>query len=249
MPWSNAFRLVFRVVIAAGGALPSGIAHAQVATPLPIAESPHRPPCVAGVGVSAAPRSIEAVVALINSLPRPVTVPCLVEALAPPLNVFAMRSTTSLMVTMRPEDARYFIFFLPLIISVTSDGPGAELVELSEVQPGNQLSLKGELRFPIEQPVPVSLPFSRIANGNGTTCAHFCHQHEARDVRIKYADAFLSKAIRPSSFHEVTFAFLEGVRKDCRSPRESVRCGLLDAIFGNGRAVRTEFPEGMPVGF
>lgn len=205
--------------------------------------------CIPGPGTTGTPRTVEEVVALINSLPKPVTVPCLIESLTPPLKVFAMRSTASLQFSISPEDPRFFIFFAPLIISVTSGGPGAEVVEMSVVQPGSQLSLKAELRFPVTEHVSDALAYQRIRSGLGTTCAHFCHQHEERDWRIQHAEAFLSKAIRPSLRFEVTLNSLESVRSACRSPTDSLRCELLHAVLVRGQATREEFPADMPVGF
>lgn len=221
-----------------GGAGVVGSAHAQQARR-----------CMPGPGATGSPRSVEDVVALINTLPKPVTASCLVESLTPPLKVFAMRSTASLQFSMSQDDPRWFILFWPLIISVTSAGPGSEVVEMSVVQPGNQLSLKAELRLPIDAPVSNALAYERIRLGVGTTCAHFCHQHEVRDNRITHAEAFLSKAIRPSAHFEVSLAYLEKVRSVCKSPEESLRCDLLHAVLVHGKAVREEFPADMPVGF
>lgn len=205
--------------------------------------------CVPGPGATGSPRSVEDVVALINTLPKPVTAACLIESLTPPLKVFAMRSTASLQFSMSQDDPRWFILFWPLIISVTSAGPGAEVVEMSVVQPGNQLSLKAELRLPVDAPVSNALAYERIRLGVGTTCAHFCHQHEVRDNRIAHAEAFLSKAIRPSAHFEISLAYLEKVRSACKSPADSLRCDLLHAVLVRGKAVREEFPQDMPVGF
>jgi hypothetical protein len=205
--------------------------------------------CAPGPGATGAPRSVEEVVALINTLPKPVTVPCLVESLTPPLKVFAVRSTASLQFSMSDDDPRWFIFFEPLIISVTSAGPGSEVVEMSVVQPGNQLSLKAELRFPVDAPVSNALAYERIRTGVGTTCAHFCHQHEVRDWRIRHAEAFLSKAIQPSARYEVSLASVEKVRAACKTPADSLRCDLLHAVLVHGKAQRQGFPADMPVGF
>ncbi len=205
--------------------------------------------CAPGPGATGSPRNVEEVVALINTLPRPVTVPCLIESLTPPLKVFAMRSTASLQFSMSEDDPRWFIFFGPLIISVTSAGPGSELVEMSVVQPGNQLSLKAELRFPVDAPVSNALAYERIRTGLGTTCAHFCHQHEVRDWRIQHAEAFLSKAIQPSARFEISLDYLHKVRSACKSPADSLRCDLLHAVLVRGKAERQAFPADMPVGF
>ena len=205
--------------------------------------------CAPGPNATGAPRSIEQVVDLINSLPKPVTVACFVESLDPPLKVFASNSVASLQLSTGPEDPRWFIFSLPLIISITSDGPGAELLEMGVLQPDNRRALLGELRMPIQTEIKHALPFDRISKGEGTTCGFFCHQNEERDPRIHFAEAFVSKSIRAAASSEVTLDFLHGVLSRCKSPTASVRCELLHALLVTGRAQREDFPADMPVGF
>jgi hypothetical protein len=205
--------------------------------------------CAPGPNTTGAPRTIEQVVDLINSLPKPVTVACFVESLDAPLKVFASKSVASLQLSTGPEDPRWFIFSLPLIISVTSDGPGADLLEMGVLQPGNRRALLGELRLPIRTEITHALPFDRIRNDAGTTCGFFCHQDEQRDSRIRFAEAFVSKAIRAAASSEVTLDFLRGVHSRCKSPTASARCELLHAVLVTGRAQREDFPADMPVGF
>ena len=205
--------------------------------------------CAPGPNATGAPRTIAQVVDLVNSLPKPVTVACFVESLDRPLKVFASNSVASLQLSTGPEDPRWFIFSLPLIISVTSDGPGADLLEIGELQPGNRRTLLGELRLPIQTEITRALPFERIRSGEGTTCGFFCHQNEARDSRIQFAEAFVSKAIRAAPDSEVTLDFLRGVVSRCTSPTASLRCELLHTVLVAGRAQREDFPAGMPIGF
>ena len=205
--------------------------------------------CAPGPNATGAPRTIEQVVDLINSLPKPVSVACFVESLDPPLKVFASNSVASLQLSTGPEDPRWFIFSLPLIISITSDGPGAELLEMGVLQPGNKRALLGELRMPIETEIKHALPFDRISKDGGTTCGFFCHQNEERDPRIRVAEAFVSKSIRAAASSEVTLDFLHGVRSRCKSPTASARCELLHALLVTGRAQREDFPADMPIGF
>lgn len=240
--------LIGACLIAALLALPG--AQSRVRAPglasVPAAETRR---CAPGPNVTGAPRTIEQVVDLINSLPKPVTVACFVESLDPPLKVFASKSVASLQLSTGPEDPRWFIFSLPLIISITSDGPGAELLEMGVLQPGNRRALLGELRMPIQTEIKQALPFERISKGEGTTCGFFCHQDEERDPRIRFTEAFVSKSIRAATSSEVTLDFLHGVRSRCKSPTASVRCELLHALLVTGRAQREDFPADMPVGF
>ena len=210
--------------------------------------------CAPGPNASGAPRSIEQVVDLINSLPKPVSVACFVESLDAPLKVFASNSVASLQLSTGPEDPRWFIFILPLIISVTSDGPGAELLEMGVLQPGNRRTLLGELRMPVQTDIKHALPYERISEDHGTTCGFFCHQNEVRDPSIPFANAFVSKAIRAAADSEVTLDSLRDVLSRCKSPsgvpaRTAARCELLQALLVTGRGQREDFPADMPVGF
>ncbi len=210
--------------------------------------------CAPGPHATGAPRNIEQVVDLINSLPKPVSVACFVESLDAPLKVFASKSVASLQLSTGPDDPRWFIFSLPLIMSVTSDGPGADLLEMGVLQPGNKRTLLGELRMPIETGIKPALPYDRISKDLGTTCGFFCHQNEVRDPRIGFAEAFVSKAIRAAADSEVPMASLRGALSRCKSPGSvaagnSARCALLHALLVTGRAQREDFPADMPVGF
>ena len=205
--------------------------------------------CVPGPNASGAPRNIEQVVDLINSLPKPVSVACFVESLDAPLKVYASKSVASLQLSTGPDDPRWFIFNLPLIISVTSDGPGADLLEMGVLQPGNRRTLLGELRMPIETTIKHALPYERISQDVGTTCGFFCHQNEQRDPSIHFAEAFVSKSIRAAADSEVTLDSLRGTLSRCKSPNASLRCELLHALLMTGRAQREDFPADMPVGF
>jgi hypothetical protein len=188
-------------------------------------------------------------VVLINSLPKPVTIPCLIESLDRPLKIFATVSTTSLQLSTSPSDPRLFIFYPPLTISVTSDGPGADLVEASVLQPGNKRSLKGELRFPVSETIASSRPYERIRKDSGTTCGFFCHTAEVRDPKISFAEAFVSRAIRPSSDLEVSLESLRRLKSECRPATHRSRCELLQALLAHGQVLRQDFPEEMPRGF
>lgn len=189
-------------------------------------------------------------VALINSLPKPVTIACFVESLDRPLRIFATNSKASLQLATSPSDPRVFIFSEPLIMSVAADGRGASLLEASVLQPGNRRSLKSELRFPVTEAVPPALPYARILEGEGTACGFFCHGSEERDLRITFAEAFVSRAIRPAASSEVKPETLHRLDAECRSLLlVGRRCELLRALLGHGEVHRHEFPAEMSEGF
>jgi hypothetical protein len=205
--------------------------------------------CLPGPGATGSPRNIEDMVALINSLPKPVSIPCVVESLDRPLHVFGTNSRASLQLSAGPSDPRLFIFKLPLIISVTTEGHGASLLEVSVVQPGNRRSLKGELRFPLPDRVTHALPYARIREGEGTACGFFCHGAEEQDPRIPFAEAFVSRAIRPSLSSEVGLDTLHRLKLECRPQANPQRCDLLSALLEHGDVQRQDFPAGMSEGF
>ena len=219
---------------------PPGLASAHAA-------EPRR--CAPGPNTTGAPRNIEQVVDLINSLPKPVTVACFVESLDAPLKIYASNSVASLQRSSGPQDPRWFIFSLPLIMSVTSDGSGANLLEMGVLKPGNRRALLGELRMPIQTQIKYALPYDRILEDVGTSCGFFCHQNEERDPSIPFATAFVSKSIRASADSEVTLDSLRGVLSRCKSPSASPRCELLNALLVTGRGQREDFPADMPIGF
>jgi len=200
--------------------------------------------CFPPPGVSGTPRSVEQVVALINSLPRPVSLACFLEALDRPLRMFASQSSASVQPASGPENPRYFIFSLPLIMTVTTDGPGATRMELSVLKPGNLLSTKAEIEFPVTTGLTADQPYARVFTGAGTSCSS-CHQNESADPAVSSAAAFMSSALRPLGVSEVDLNFLENQYHLCNPLNSPDRCLVLRMLFGVGPVLRTDFPAGM----
>ncbi len=65
-------------------------------------------------------------------------------------------------------EPRWFNFSLPLIMSITSDGSGANLLEMGVLKPGNRRTLLGELRTPVQTEIKHALPYDRINEDVGT---------------------------------------------------------------------------------
>ena len=226
----------------------------------PDAFAPIEPRCIAPEGVSAEPHSIADVVALINALPKPVTVPCFVEALARPLSLNAARSSFSAQPADGPGSPRIFIFFPGLTLSVVPSGPGAHLLELGESRPDNR-SLKAELELPIETQLEEASPYERVYYDDTITTCGFCHQGEHRDETIASPLAFISPAIRPRDNQRVALEQLaaevaacdsnqdseddEDVAADPDAGSERERCAILHALFDRGPApLEHDFPTG-----
>lgn len=200
--------------------------------------------CVAPEGVSASPRTIDEVVTLINALPSPVTVPCFLEALDRPLRVEATISRFSAQPAYGERSPRMFLFIGDLVLSVVPDGTGAPLLEMAEYVE-DAVSRKAELHLPIETPVSRAAPYEQVRFEGGTTCGG-CHGGEERDEAIDFADAFVSRALRPRDSDLVE---LDRVRSEwlaCSAEEEPERCAMLEAIFGHGTVLHRSFPDSVP---
>ena len=115
--------------------------------------------CPPPPGVSARPRTIAETVALVNALPRPVTVACFLESLERPLYVNATRSFISLQPAVGNRSPRLFLMFEGMSMSVVPEGSGSKLIEFGEfVTP--ERTLKAEIKTPVvaevkpDDPVP-----------------------------------------------------------------------------------------------
>jgi hypothetical protein len=202
------------------------------------------PRCRPGAGVSSAPGSIAAVVALVNALPHPVSLPCLLESLDRPLLLDAARGSISLQPGVGTRSPRLFLFVGPLIMSVVPEGRGHELLELGE-QVGGNLSLKAELAFPIAEALTPAHPFDEVRAEGGTTCG-VCHGGETRAETITFAEAYVSSAFRPRTGSRVSRAALADERQRCDAAAEPARCAILGALFDHGEVEAQAFPTTFP---
>ncbi|MCB0351140.1 MAG: hypothetical protein KDD38_08150 [Bdellovibrionales bacterium] len=199
--------------------------------------------CSPPPGVSASPQTIEQAVALLNSLPLPVTVPCFVESLARPLDINATYSTASAQPAVGSESPRIFIFKGPLIISVAPNGSGANFIEFGLIKSYGQ-TLKGEVHMPLYNTISPSTPYDRIEGGGTTSCTG-CHSGEIQDKSITFAKAYLSKALRPFANFKVHSSALKNERNLCGNTK-NYRCDMLRAIYDHGTVNDKEFPSTVP---
>lgn len=200
--------------------------------------------CRPGPGASGSPRTVEQVVALVNSLPRPVSLACFLEALDRPLRMYASQSSASIQPSSGPENPRIFIFLQPLILTVTTDGPGAKRLEISSLKPGDNLSTKAELNFPVISELEPVTPYTNVYTNNGTSC-RACHGLEVPDPAVTSAAAFISNALRPLPASEVDLNYLQQELLHCDPVAAPDRCLLLKILFGGVPNVRQDFPGGM----
>lgn len=208
------------------------------------ADSTGSPPpsvCAEPTEVVGAPASIEEAVALINALPRPLSLDCFLERLRRPLPLNATFSTVSLQPAVGSASPRVFLFYGELIMSVAVAGDGRQLLEFGELVGPNR-SLKGELEFPIEDTVTAQDSFERVLDTTGTKC-RLCHFGE--DPSPRYEMAFISDALRFRDVERVPLAELQAEYEACDPTQEPERCARLDALFAFGPVEDAEFPEAL----
>ena len=199
--------------------------------------------CVAPDGAVTSPRSIADVVALLNALPKPVTLPCLLDALARPFRIHATDSVFSAQPAEGTRSPRIFLFFPGVTLSVVPEGPGAHLLELGESR-GDDRTLKAELEFPIEAQLDEASPYVRLSFSDVVTTCGFCHQGEERATDVDSPLAVVSPALRPRSWQHVPLAELRAELARCDDAAEPERCAMLRALFGRGPApFEHDFPE------
>jgi len=198
--------------------------HSSPLWPLPRA-------CVPPSGLGA-PSTIEDLVELVNALPKPTTLPCLLESLDRPLSLYATTSVAGAQPASGPENPRIFLFRGALTMSVILEGEASRTIELSSAI-GDRRSIKGELSFPIGDALPPSAPYDQIAFGDGTSCG-LCHGTEARVDAITFATAWSSDVFQDEPEQGLSLVFLRQLAIDCDHEAEPGRCEMLDALFGHG---------------
>lgn len=179
------------------------------------------------------PTSISDAVALLNALPAPVDVACLLEALERPLFIDATRSLVSAQPAGGPQDPRIFIFVGDLVLSVVPAGPGQHLLEFGE-QRGPTTSLKGELALPLDAPITASAPFAHLRYDAQTTTCGICHRAERPAEDAAHPDAYVSRSLRPLDAERVDLALLLEERATCDAQAEPTRCAILAALLDHG---------------
>jgi len=201
--------------------------------------------CVAPKGAPTSPQTIADVLALVNALPSPVTLPCFVQALARPLQIHATVSTISAQPSVGTRSPRIFIFWEGLRASIVPAGAGAPLLELGEILPESR-SRKAEIFFPVTTPLDPVTPYDRILFTPTVTRCGFCHQAEEPDPDITFTSAFTSVALRPLDSYAVSIASLASELATCDPTAEADRCALLQALFDQATPVEHPFPADLP---
>ncbi len=185
------------------------------------------------------PTTIDQVTELINALPKPLSIPCLIENLPTPLKVFAVNSNFSAQPAEGADSPRIFIINGKLVLSVVPAGIGKDLLEYGQFINSTE-SVKAELKFPLEEQIALSQPYDHIKSGSGTSC-RFCHTSE-RSINGFGGEAFASSIMRPSFFQRQTSARLRTLAQNCDKANDPYRCEMLNSVFVRGRAQDADLP-------
>ena len=188
------------------------------------------------------PQNIDQMTNLINALPKPLSLNCVIENLPKPLNVSALQSAFSAQPSESALTPRVFIIIKnSFILSVVPTGLGKNLLEMSEIINGTE-SVKAELLFPIDTTLALTAPYDRIRAASGGSNCNFCHKGE-RTITTGYpATAFASELLRPDNTKFVSSAQSRQAALTCNQVADPYRCNLMKAIFINGQAQDVRFP-------
>lgn len=202
-------------------------------------------PCSAPQNISRSPKTIEDFVALINALPKPVSVSCVLESLERPLDVTLTQNSISAQPAAGRNNPRIFIMIDKLFISVVPDGMGAKVIELSYLV-SDTTSIKAEIPFPVLSELSPDAPYSHILQSNSTTTCSVCHGSETRVESITFAEAYASTAFRPPANSLVPLEEFKLQDQSCNFDLEPERCAIIRAFLGHGEVRSKSFPLTIP---
>lgn len=203
--------------------------------------------CKPAPGTTGSPSTVHEAVALANGLPLPVTAECFVEALDRPLRVEATTSRSSVQPAAGARSPRMFLWSTDtFVITLALDGPGAGSIEFGQLVTPRR-SIKGELRFPLSDRVPVTEPFEQVRNPEYpriTTC-FVCHDGEEDELSVPRGRSSL--ALRPDPSSLVDVHSLAGELERCDPSTEPERCRLLHALLDHGPIEHRPFDVSLPL--
>lgn len=207
------------------------------ATP-PDAEAPAVDVLAPFCGAGSAPRTGavsegSALVALLATLPKPVSLPCLLAALPRPIDVVGSKNVVSAQPAAGPDNPRVFVRAGDegLVLSITLAGETSTHLETAEpVEPG--YSIKGDLAFPRADPPAERELYDGIvtAKETGTVCGG-CHAGEHEVRRVDGMPAFASRMLKPRSGQRVSLDALRSLANACDPADAEPRCLMLRALF------------------
>jgi hypothetical protein len=184
------------------------------------------------------------VIALINELPKPLSLDCLIASLRHPLEIQATASRISAQPAISREQPRIFIQSEGLFLSIV---PGDNLLEFGETFQ-ETLSIKGELAFPIKETLSDNAPYVQIGpifNQTQTRCGGPCHTPTVEHSKLGGVSVFASQIVRPNPEFRVPLEEMRAAWNNCTTLDESA-CQLYKSIFDAAEPVSFEFKEDLP---
>lgn len=198
-------------------------------------------------GVPAAslePTTIEAVIAQVNELPKPLSLPCFLRALKRPLHLNLTRSIFSAQPARDEHNPRIFIFLDTLIVSVVPAGIGRHLFEMGQLI-NDTRSIKAEIEFPVLKPLRSEDAYEHILFTDTLTGCALCHATETETSLFGRRRVFISDALRPLPGLNVPIGDLVPAVLGCDLSVEEERCKMLRALFLYGPVKQAYFPENL----
>lgn len=180
---------------------------------------------------------------MMNALPKPTTLPCFLESLDRPLELYLTRSELSLQPADGADRPRTFIVIGELVLSVVTNSKFISRLELGyRTAPGR--SVKGEVAFPLTRAVTATDITERISVGTVSICGG-CHGAETRPVDPFFPDGAFESAIAvPLAPYEVDLQSLRAQAASCDREHEPERCAQLSALFDHGEVRRSTLWDG-----
>ena len=203
------------------------------------------PPCQPPKGVNNNPQNISDVILLLNSLPKPVTIPCYLQVLKRPLYANATASILSVQPAGDEDNPRIFLFSgNALIQSIVPLETSSKAIEFSFLL-DEVTSIKGEIEFPVTKELDSSYAYTSILSkkSGGTSCAS-CHGVETKYFESFGLNAFASRAIKPFKTRDVPLSRLEARFAACGT-KLTYDCELIRALYLNGKLLPKTFPDAM----
>jgi hypothetical protein len=190
--------------------------------------------CKPATGVSGSPKTISEAIILINTLPKPTSLECFLQALDRPLSLYMTSSDQSLQPAPGPRSPRTFILRDNLELSIVFEGMASNTLEFG-FRPEISRSIKAEILFPITRDVSESTLFDRIVQTPRTTKCGNCHVDEGKEDYPGFPNGvYASDVNAPYETYEVKVDALKAEASSCDKTAEPYRCGLLSALFDHG---------------
>lgn len=203
--------------------------------------------CLPPEGISGSPGTLVEVMHFINALPRPLSIPCFLQALDRPLAMTTTNSFVSAQPAVGNANPRIFLKVGELYISVVPAGTGRDLVEFGELT-SNLRSYKAELLFPLEGPLEPEMFYEHIMRTTSSVCA-FCHSAEVWEEHDTLGFTIESDAYRPNPNYDVPLDEVRLEHEQCDPELEPERCAMFSALFDHGPVEYHAFPEEMRIFF